>query len=68
MHDDLRRPLRTASLEELALRLERRDVTTLIDVRERSETEEGIIPGALCIPHAELAHELQARGVDRRTP
>lgn len=68
VHDDLRRPLRTASLEELALRLERRDVTTLIDVRERSETEEGIIPGALCIPHAELAHELQARGVDRRTP
>lgn len=50
--------IRTVSLDEVKRRLEAREQYTLVDVREKDETRQGFIPGAVFLPRGFL--EMQA--------
>jgi molybdopterin/thiamine biosynthesis adenylyltransferase/rhodanese-related sulfurtransferase len=57
---EVRERVRTISLEDLKKRLENKTPTTLVDVREQNEFQNGYIPGAIHIPRGFL--EIQAEG------
>ena len=52
--------IKQVSLEEVKRRLEAREPYTLVDVREKDETKNGFIPGAVMLPRGFL--EMQAEG------
>src|SRR6476469_7730375 len=60
LFSDVRRDVKTITLEELKARLEQRAAKpfTLVDVREKDEFRAGFIPGAVHVPRGFL--EMQA--------
>jgi molybdopterin/thiamine biosynthesis adenylyltransferase/rhodanese-related sulfurtransferase len=55
----------TLPLEQLRERLLRGEAITLLDVREREERREGVLPGALLIPRGFLEMQAEQRIPDR---
>jgi molybdopterin/thiamine biosynthesis adenylyltransferase len=55
---DVRSQIRLVSLDELKRRLEAKEDYVLVDVREKDETRQGFIPGAVMLPRGFL--EMQA--------
>jgi molybdopterin/thiamine biosynthesis adenylyltransferase/rhodanese-related sulfurtransferase len=52
--------IKQVTLEEMKRRLEAREPYTFVDVREKDETKQGYIPGAILLPRGFL--EMQAEG------
>ena len=55
---EVKSQIRTVSLDEIKRRLDAREIVTLVDVREKDETRQGFIPGAVFLPRGFL--EMQA--------
>jgi rhodanese-related sulfurtransferase len=55
---EVKSQIRTVSLDEIKRRLEAKEPYTLVDVREKDETRQGFIPGAVFLPRGFL--EMQA--------
>lgn len=51
--------IKNLTAEELQARLERGDQVQIIDVREKEEVEQGMIPSALNIPMSEVVDRIQ---------
>ncbi|MCS6902101.1 MAG: molybdopterin biosynthesis protein MoeB, partial [Myxococcales bacterium] len=55
----------TIPLDELKVALEQGAGIALVDVREKEETQEGYIPGAMLIPRGFLEMQIEQRLPDR---
>ncbi len=66
--EQARRATATVSLEEIKRRLDAREPMLLVDVREKDETREGLIPGALSLPRGFLEMQVEAKIPDRNAP
>ncbi len=65
---DIRRQIRTVSLEEIKQRLEAKAPMVLVDVREKDEWRAGYIPGALHVARGFLEIQIEQRVPDKSAP
>jgi molybdopterin/thiamine biosynthesis adenylyltransferase len=65
---DVRRQIRTVSLDEIKQRLETRAPMVLVDVREKDEWRGGYIPGAVHLPRGFLEIQIEQRLPDKNAP
>ncbi|MDB4973857.1 MAG: Sulfur carrier protein adenylyltransferase ThiF [Myxococcaceae bacterium] len=57
--------IKQVSLEEMKRRLEAREPYTFVDVREKDETKQGFIPGAVLLPRGFLEMQAESKLPDR---
>ena len=57
----VRESVRFITLEELKERLEKKQVTHLVDVREQNEFRQGFIPGAVHVPRGFLEMQIESK-------
>jgi molybdopterin/thiamine biosynthesis adenylyltransferase/rhodanese-related sulfurtransferase len=62
---EARSKIKLVSLDELKRRLEARENYVLVDVREKDETRQGFIPGAVLIPRAFLESQAEQKLRDK---
>ena len=65
---DIRRRIRTVSLEEIKQRLEQKTPMVLVDVREKDEWRAGYIPDALHVARGFLEIQIEQRVPDKSAP
>src|SRR5580704_10603418 len=65
---DVRKRTKQLSLEQLKQRLEAKDKTVLVDVREKDEWRGGYIPGAVSIPRGFLEIQAEQKLPDKSAP
>ncbi len=65
---DIRRQIRTVSLEEIKHRLETKTPMVLVDVREKDEWRAGYIPGAVHVARGFLEIQIEQRVPDKNAP
>jgi molybdopterin/thiamine biosynthesis adenylyltransferase/rhodanese-related sulfurtransferase len=65
---DVRRQIRTVSLDEIKRRLEAKAPMVLVDVREKDEWRGGYIPGALHLPRGFLEIQVEQKVTDKNAP
>jgi len=65
---DVRRQIRTVTLEEIKQRLETKAPMVLVDVREKDEWRGGYIPGALHVPRGFLEIQIEGKVTDKNAP
>ncbi len=65
---DIRRQIRTVSLEEIKQRLETKAPMVLVDVREKDEWRAGYIPGAVHVARGFLEIQIEQRVPDKSAP
>ncbi|MFO0590579.1 MAG: molybdopterin-synthase adenylyltransferase MoeB [Polyangiaceae bacterium] len=65
---DIRRQIRTVSLEDIKHRLEQKTPMVLVDVREKDEWRAGYIPGALHVARGFLEIQIEQRVPDKSAP
>jgi molybdopterin/thiamine biosynthesis adenylyltransferase/rhodanese-related sulfurtransferase len=65
---EVRRQIRTVSLEDIKSRLETRAPMVLLDVREKDETRAGFIPGAVLVPRGFLEIQIEQKLTDKSAP
>jgi len=65
---DIRRQIRTVSLEEIKHRLEQKAPMVLVDVREKDEWRAGYIPGAVHVPRGFLEIQIESKVPDKSAP
>lgn len=65
---DVRKSVRTVSLEDLRKRLDGGEKFTLVDVREKDEFKGGYIPGAVSIPRGFLEMQAEQKLPDKGAP
>jgi sulfur-carrier protein adenylyltransferase/sulfurtransferase len=63
---EVKTQVRQVTLDELKLRLERREPFVLLDVREKDETRHGFIPGAVLLPRGFLEMQAEQKLPDRK--
>ncbi len=68
MFTEVRERVRTISLEDLKKRLDERVATTLVDVREQHEFNQGYLPGAIHIPRGFLEIQAEGKLPDKKAP
>jgi sulfur-carrier protein adenylyltransferase/sulfurtransferase len=59
--NDVRSKIRLVSLDEAKRRLDAREGYTFVDVREKDETRQGYIPGAVLLPRAFLEQQAEQK-------
>src|SRR5262249_47256617 len=65
---DVRKAIRTISLEAIRRRLESKQAMVLVDVREKDEFRAGYIPGALSVPRGFLEMQIEQKVPDKAAP
>jgi sulfur-carrier protein adenylyltransferase/sulfurtransferase len=65
---DVRKSIATVSLEEIKRRLEAKVPMVLVDVREKDEVRDGVIPGALSVPRGFLEMQIEQKVTDKSAP
>ena len=65
---DVRKSIKTVSLEEVKRRLDAKEPMVLLDVREKDEVRGGYIPGALSIPRGFLEIQVEGKITDKKAP
>jgi molybdopterin/thiamine biosynthesis adenylyltransferase/rhodanese-related sulfurtransferase len=63
--NDVRSKIRFVSLDEAKRRLEAKEDYTFVDVREKDETRQGFIPGAVLIPRGFLEQQVEQKLPDK---
>jgi molybdopterin/thiamine biosynthesis adenylyltransferase/rhodanese-related sulfurtransferase len=63
--NDARSKIRFVSLDEAKRRLEAKEDYTFVDVREKDETRQGFIPGAVLIPRGFLEQQVEQKLPDK---
>ncbi len=63
---DVRSKIRLVSLDECKRRFDARGDYVFVDVREKDETRQGYIPGAVLIPRAHLEQQFEQKLPDRQ--
>lgn len=65
---DVRRQIRTVTLDEIKQRLEAKAPMVLVDVREKDEWRGGYIPGAIHVPRGFLEIQIEQKVPDKTAP
>jgi molybdopterin/thiamine biosynthesis adenylyltransferase/rhodanese-related sulfurtransferase len=65
---DVRRQIRSVTLDEIKRRLETKAPMVLVDVREKDEWRAGYIPGALHLPRGFLEIQVEQKLPDKNAP
>jgi sulfur-carrier protein adenylyltransferase/sulfurtransferase len=65
---DVRRQIRTVTLDEIKRRLESKAPMVLVDVREKDEWRLGYIPGSLHVPRGFLEIQIEQKVTDKSAP
>jgi sulfur-carrier protein adenylyltransferase/sulfurtransferase len=65
---DVRKTIRTVSLEEIKRRLDEKVPMVLLDVREKEEVRAGFIPGAVSVPRGFLEIQIEQKITDKNAP
>jgi len=65
---DVKKSVRTVSLEEVKRRLDAKEPMVLVDVREKDEVRAGFIPGAISIPRGFLEMQVEQKLPDKDAP
>lgn len=65
---DVRRQIRTVTLDEIKRRLETKAPMVLVDVREKDEWRGGYIPGAVHLPRGFLEIQVESKIPDKNAP
>lgn len=65
---DVRRQIRTVTLDEIKQRLEAKAPMVLVDVREKDEWRGGYIPGAIHVPRGFLEIQIEQKVPDKAAP
>src|SRR5262245_2842674 len=65
---DVRKSIRTVTLEEIKRRLDAKEPMVLVDVREKDEVRLGTIPGAVVVPRGFLEIQIEQKVTDKNAP
>ncbi|APR76975.1 Sulfur carrier protein adenylyltransferase ThiF [Minicystis rosea] len=65
---DVRKSIKTVTLEEIKRRLEAKEPMVLVDVREKDEVRLGYIPGAISVPRGFLEIQIEGKVADKNAP
>lgn len=65
---DVRKSIKTVTLEEIKRRLDAREPMVLVDVREKDEVRLGYIPGAISVPRGFLEIQIEQKVADKNAP
>src|SRR5690242_13014719 len=65
---DVRKAIRTVSLDDIKRRLETKQPMVLVDVREKDEFRAGYIPGAISVPRGFLEIQIEQKVPDKNAP
>lgn len=65
---DVRRTIKSVTLEEIKRRLDAREPMVLVDVREKDEVRLGYIPGAILVPRGFLEMQIEQKVTDKNAP
>ena len=65
---DVRKSIKTVTLEEIKRRLEAKEPMVLVDVREKDEVRLGYIPGAISVPRGFLEIQIEQKVTDKNAP
>lgn len=65
LFSEIRDTVKTISLDDLKLRLDKGNAPTMVDVREKDEVRGGFIPGALHIPRGFLEMQVEGKLPDK---
>jgi molybdopterin/thiamine biosynthesis adenylyltransferase len=65
---EVRKQIRTVSLDEIKRRLEAKEPMVLLDVREKEEVRAGFIPGAISVPRGFLEIQVEQKLPDKSAP
>ena len=65
---DVRKQIRTVTLDEIKRRLEAKEPMVLVDVREKDEWRGGYIPGAVHVPRGFLEIQIEGKIADKNAP
>jgi molybdopterin/thiamine biosynthesis adenylyltransferase/rhodanese-related sulfurtransferase len=65
---EVRRSIKTVSLEEIKRRLDAGEPMVLLDVREKEENRAGYIPGSISVPRGFLEMQIEGKITDKNAP
>ncbi len=65
---DIRKSVKTVTLEEIKRRLDAKEPMVLLDVREKEEVRAGFIPGAISVPRGFLEIQIEGKIADKSAP
>ena len=65
---DVRKTIKTVTLEEIKRRLDAKQPMVLLDVREKEEVRGGFIPGAISVPRGFLEIQIEQKITDKSAP
>lgn len=65
---DVRKQIKTVTLDEIKRRLDAREAMVLVDVREKEEYRAGYIPGAISVPRGFLEMQIEQKVADKGAP
>jgi len=65
---EVRKSIKTVSLEEIKQRLDTKQPMVLLDVREKEEFRAGYIPGAISVPRGFLEIQIEQKIPDKSAP
>src|SRR6185503_5995623 len=65
---DVRKSIKTVTLEEIKRRLDAKQPMLLVDVREKEEYRAGYIPGAVSVPRGFLEMQIEQKVTDKGAP
>src|SRR3984885_2865027 len=65
---DIRKTVKTVTLEEIKRRLDAKEPMVLLDVREKEEVRAGFIPGAVSVPRGFLEIQIEGKIADKNAP
>jgi rhodanese-related sulfurtransferase len=65
---DVRKTVKTVTLEEIKRRLDAKEPMVLLDVREKEEVRAGFIPGAVSVPRGFLEIQIEGKIADKNAP
>ncbi|HEY4121301.1 MAG TPA: molybdopterin-synthase adenylyltransferase MoeB [Byssovorax sp.] len=65
---EVRKTIKTVTLDEMKRRLDAKEPMVLLDVREKDEVRQGYIPGAISVPRGFLEIQIEQKIPDKSAP